>query len=214
MKQNIIVLTIILFPLLISSHVFAAVNAVKATNLDPKSLQLLIAAQDGDLEVVKRLIGEKANIETKDDYGRTALHVAAENEQAEVATFLIEAGADLEARTDNALRVYWQSTPLMIAAQWGSTPLLLAVAQRNQTMVEFLINGGANVAKSDTNGLTPLHVIAQTDFVSLAELLITRGADINAKDKYSKFTPLDYAQDGELEMIQLLEQHGGICSSC
>ena len=135
MKQNIIVLTIILFPLLISSHVFAAVNAVKATNLDPKSLQLLIAAQDGDLEVVKRLIGEKANIETKDDYGRTALHVAAENEQAEVATFLVEAGADLEARTDNALRVYWQSTPLMIAAQWGSTPLLLAVAQRNQTMV-------------------------------------------------------------------------------
>jgi hypothetical protein len=44
--------------------------------------------------------------------------------------------------------------------------------------------------------------------------VIAAGAEINAKDKYSKFTPLDFAQDGAPEMIELLEQNGGICSSC
>jgi ankyrin repeat protein len=62
--------------------------------------------------------------------------------------------------------------------------------------------------------MTVLHVVAQTERISLAEFLIAAGADINAKEKYSNFTPLDFAQDGEPEMIELLVEKGGICSSC
>ena len=51
-----------------------------------------------------------------------------------------------------------------------------------------------------------LHVLAHSDDVALAELLIEAGADVNAGDKNLGFTPLDYAQDGDPAMIELLEQ--------
>jgi ankyrin repeat protein len=79
----------------------------------------------------------------------------------------------------------------------------------------WAINGkGADVTTEDANGISLLHVVAQTDDVALAVMLINSGADINNKDKNLGFTPLDYAQDGEPKMIELLEQHGSICTSC
>jgi hypothetical protein len=45
-------------------------------------------------------------------------------------------------------------------------------------------------------------------------MLISSGADINAKDTNSGFTPLDYAQDGDGVMIEMLERHGGTCTIC
>ena len=61
--------------------------------------------------------------------------------------------------------------------------------------------------------MTLLHVVALTRHVAIAELLITGGADINAKDN-SGFTPLDYAQGGDEGMIEMLERHGGTCTIC
>ena len=52
MKLKLLILSVILFPLLFSSLVSAAVNPVKATDLDPDSLLLLTAAQEGDSEIV------------------------------------------------------------------------------------------------------------------------------------------------------------------
>jgi len=81
-------------------------------------------------------------------------------------------------------------------------------------MAGLLIKEGADLATTDSGGLTVLHVIAQTDHIALAELLISGGAEINAKDINLGFTPMDYAQGGEPTMIALLERHGGICTSC
>jgi ankyrin repeat protein len=81
-------------------------------------------------------------------------------------------------------------------------------------MAKFLLRKGADVSIQDSNGLTVLHIVARTDMVSLARELIKLGSDVNALDKYSGFTPLDYAQDEEPEMQELLEVNGGICTSC
>ena len=71
-----------------------------------------------------------------------------------------------------------------------------------------------DIATKDKFGITPLHVVAQTDRIAVAELLIGGGADINAKGYNSGFTPLDYAQSGDEGMIEMLERHGGICTIC
>ena len=81
-------------------------------------------------------------------------------------------------------------------------------------MAELLIKKGADVATRDKYGITPLHIVAQTDRIAIAEMLITGGADINAKDTNPGFTPLDYAQDGDEGMIETLERHGGKCTTC
>jgi ankyrin repeat protein len=98
--------------------------------------------------------------------------------------------------------------------QYDYTPLRRAVAAGNLAMVKLLIDKGGNIATSDANGITLLHIIAQTENIEIAELLISKGADVNAKDTHLGFTPLDYAQDGEPRMIELLQQHGSICTSC
>jgi len=186
MKQSMSILTIIIFSLLVSSRAFAGTNAVKATNLDQKSLLLLTTTQSGDTEIVGELIAKKINIEAKDDYGRTALHVAAEHGQAEVATMLIEAGADIEARTNTALRVYWQSTPLMIASHWGHTEV-----------AELLIDAGADVNAientSHSGHWTSLHIAADKGYIGIAKLLIANNANLEAKLADTRDTPLFHA---------------------
>ena len=45
-------------------------------------------------------------------------------------------------------------------------------------------------------------------------MLIEAGADVNAHDSNSGFTPLDDAQGGDERMIEIMEKHGTICTSC
>ena len=53
---------------------------------------------------------------------------------------------------------------------------------------------------------TPLHGAARYDRTEIAELLIAKGADVNAKDKYGD-TPLDFSPFGEIG--DFLHKHGG-----
>ena len=63
-------------------------------------------------------------------------------------------------------------------------------------------------AKRD-NGLNPLHHATAVGHKEIAELLITKGADVNAKEEDGG-TPLDMAiQFKELETADLLRKHGG-----
>ena len=50
--------------------------------------------------------------------------------------------------------------------------------------------------------------------IVIAELLIASGADINAVDEVSKFTPLDYALDGDESMLEFLKSRGARCNTC
>lgn len=75
----------------------------------------LKAAEDGDLEQLKKLVLEQgANLSYQDNDGYTALHRAAYSNHAEVIKFLVEKGAKVETRTKDG----W--TPLHCAAHWNS----------------------------------------------------------------------------------------------
>ena len=89
----------------------------------------------------------------------------------------------------------------------------IAIKQGHKEMVELLLDKGADTAAKDTAGMTMLHIIAMSDHIGLAELLIKEGADVNVRDK-SDFTPLDYAQGNNKEMVELLKKHGGECTVC
>jgi ankyrin repeat protein len=65
---------------------------------------LCVAAYNGHLEVVKLLLEKGADIEHKDNDGRTPLCVAAYNGHLEVVRLLLEKGADIEHK-DNDGRI-------------------------------------------------------------------------------------------------------------
>ena len=65
-------------------------------------------------------------------------------------------------------------------------------------------------AKTES-GRNPLHSAAMEGHKEIAELLITKGADVNAKDRLMDYTPLHLAAlalDGRKEVVELLIAKG------
>ncbi|MBA0566753.1 hypothetical protein Golob_011539 [Gossypium lobatum] len=114
------------------------------------------AASIGNLEIMEILLSKGANVNVKNDGGRTALHYAASKGWLKIAELLISHGC----------------TPLHRAASTGKSALC-----------ELLIEEGAEVDATDRAGQTPLMsaVICQNKEAAL--LLIRHGADVDIEDK-------------------------------
>ena len=104
-----------------------------------------------------RLQPELVRIE--DEYGKTALHWAAETNQVETARLLADAGADIEAMTS------WGATPLDWAATMGSVEvgeLLLARGASGFTLIVAAALGKLEDVKSIVERQTNLTAQPQT----------------------------------------------------
>ena len=102
---------------------------------------LLLAARNGNVEDVRRLLRAGADVESKDYWEMTPLSRAATWGHPGVVEFLVnEGGADVESKDGGG------RTPLSRAATWG-----------HLDVVEFLVReGGADVASKDSRGETAL----------------------------------------------------------
>jgi hypothetical protein len=81
-----------------------------------------------DLEGMSRLLVEGQNIDARDEYGQTALMIAAHEGRAEVVAFLVEQGALLDH-----------------TAKYGLSALMLAVMSGHIRVVQILVNAGADM---------------------------------------------------------------------
>ena len=87
--------------------------------------------------------------------------------------------------------------------------LILEIEEGNTAKVIEMINEGADINARDIFQKTPLHAAARKNNTEIMELLISKGADIEATVPDFKFTPLfDAAMFGKKEAIQLLIQKG------
>ncbi|XP_038620066.1 LOW QUALITY PROTEIN: poly [ADP-ribose] polymerase tankyrase-2 [Tachyglossus aculeatus] len=89
-----------------------------------------------------------------------------------------------------------------------STPLHFAAGYNRVSVVEYLLQHGADVHAKDKGGLVPLHNACSYGHYEVAELLVKHGAIVNVADLW-KFTPLhEAAAKGKYEICKLLLQHG------
>lgn len=117
--------------------------------------------------LVQILLDNGADLTITDEFGSTALHVAAQHGHDDIARLLLSRGADIEATN-----------------LWHSTPLHTAALAKSVIVARTLLDHGANVNAVDRSGETPLHVCAVHNSVAVAELLLQRGADITARDHH------------------------------
>ncbi len=96
----------------------------------------------------------------------------------------------------------------------GATPLSLTVWRGHKDVAELLLANKADVNAKDDRGNTPLHGVAESDYMAendrmaVAELLLTNGANVNATQ--SGETPLAMAEaKNRYDLAELLRQHGG-----
>lgn len=148
------------------------VSAAKASAAD-----LVKAAGAGDLLKVKELVSAKAKLDGRGQYGYTPLTAAIAGDHLEVALYLIEAGASVTV-TDKG-----GTDPL----SWAAIRSGWVMKHQNVKLATALLDKGAAIDACNKDGFTPLLWAANRGAVKLVELLIARGADVNAKttEKYN-----------------------------
>ncbi|KAL1535604.1 ribulose bisphosphate carboxylase/oxygenase activase, chloroplastic-like isoform X2 [Salvia divinorum] len=113
---------------------------------------LHVAAGYNNIEIVKLLLDwrgpEKVEMEAKNMYGETPLHMAAKNGCNEAARLLLAHGATVEAKANNGM------TPLHLAV-WHS------LRAEDCSTVNTLLQYNANCSAEDNEGMTPLNHLSQ-----------------------------------------------------
>ena len=116
----------------------------------------------------------KVPVDFRNKFNQTPLYYAVDSNDVEFARFLINHGADVNAKD-----------------YFGFTPLHEAIVRGSYDVAKLLIEKGAKVNSKDQYGYTPLHLVCIYNRPKMAVLLIKNGADVNAKDNYGN-TPLHY----------------------
>lgn len=159
---------------------------------------LHMAVAQGDLEKVKLLIQNKANVNAQNNQGQTPLHAVS---NVEILNLLIANGADINQKDNHG------QTPLHFAVKQGKLSIAQAILSQNKLSVDA----------SDHYGNTALHLATATSFempersdpryafftpvnndikkqdnLTMISALINKGADVNKENKYG-YTPLHLA---------------------
>ncbi|MBK5290607.1 MAG: ankyrin repeat domain-containing protein [Acidobacteriia bacterium] len=154
-------------------------------------LNLHEAAAVGAFQRVKDLVAERGRlIDAHSTDGFTPLSLSAFFGHLEVATHLVNQGANLNLAANNKMMV---------------APIHAAVASRNAAIVELLVSAGVDVNQQQRHGFTPLHAAAQNGDEEIVRLLLAHGArrDIRAA---SQQTAMDLAMlKGHAGVVALLE---------
>ncbi len=161
----------------------------------------MMAASDGDIAEITKLLEKGVDVNAKDFQGETALMVAALKGHLDIAKLLVENGADIHARPD-------------FNNNQGQTALMMASKNGYIDIVKMLVEKGSDVNSIVKHtGYSALIMASEKGKKDVVSLLIEKGADINAKTKEGS-TPLMMASlNGHIEIIKFLKEHGAIQTS-
>lgn len=226
-NKKLLTIILILTGLFISTDLFSQEDFGQ----DP----LYSATIRADIDGVKKALADGADINSQSENGYTALMWActysSRSEYAEVAKFLISAGADVNIPAVDG------TTAILEAAENSKeiTGLLLSnganiKAVRNDgrgiftsvtfgilmgsvdlEFAEFILSKGVDVNEAatsgDVKGWAAIHYAVGNGNEGLVRFLVENGADVNAKTADGK-TPLSLAGTNNTEIIKILKTAG------
>jgi ankyrin repeat protein len=151
------------------------------------------AAQKGDAAAVQALLKQNVDVNAAQGDGNTALHWAAYRDDLEMARVLLQAGADVKAKTRLG-----EMTPLLMAATNGNAP-----------MIDLLLKSGADPNTANGNGTTPLMLASAAGVTGAIQALLDKGANVNARENTNGQTAVMFAAARNRgEAIRLLAARG------
>ncbi|XP_055955659.1 putative ankyrin repeat protein RF_0381 [Patella vulgata] len=168
-------------------------------NLKDHDMRSLLHAscQWGDIACVKLLIKEGLGVNDRDDYGQTPLFscIQSKVDRIEKMRFLISVGADINVKNKD------KNSSLHVSCQSGDI-----------ACVKILIKEGLGVNDRAVFGQTPLFYCIQSavDRIEKMQFLISKGADINVKDKKRRSLLHISCNLGDIPCVKWLIKEGGL----
>ncbi|XP_055848926.1 putative ankyrin repeat protein RF_0381 [Episyrphus balteatus] len=126
--------------------------------------------------IIEILLANKANINSKNENGDTALHIALQNNNTYIVETLVKNGADIDSKNNMYV-----------------TPLHKAITYNSFEAIYILLEHGCSINSKDIDGNTPLHQ-AIISGNCLLKRLLEFGSDINILNNNNQ-TPVDIAYD-------------------
>jgi hypothetical protein len=192
------------------------------------NLQVHMLAGNGRTQELRQLVERAPNlISVEDEMGWQPIHEAARGGNIETIHFLLERGADMNARNIHG------ATPMYIAASFNgeasdvvqflqvrgavheepvrpNLPQSLAGDGKLDEIQELIERNPRLLQFPDGNGWTPLHEAARGGHVDVVEFLVQKGAHLN-KQTESGGTPMWYAAQhhGEDSAVYQYFKHVG-----
>ncbi len=171
-----------IFAMVLCSMLLGSTSAAQQSN-EPQSLALCAASND--LTCMQLLLDHGADVNQLASFGASPLRMAIGYKNTEAALLLLA----------NHANPNLTGTPEYMAADKNNTLLLIAVSQRDNALVQALLQAGANPNAANDSGATPLsYLITQRDpqLDTIFNLLLAAKADPNQRDLNGD-TPFDYA---------------------
>uniref|UniRef100_A0A8C2TUV5 Ankyrin-1 n=1 Tax=Coturnix japonica TaxID=93934 RepID=A0A8C2TUV5_COTJA len=151
----------------------------------------LRAARSGNLDKALDHLRNGVDINTCNQNGLNALHLASKEGHAKMVVELLHKEIVLETTTKK-----------------GNTALHIAALAGQQDVVRELVNYGANVNAQSQKGFTPLYMAAQENHLEVVKFLLENGANQNVATE-DGFTPLAVAlQQGHENVVAHLINYG------
>ena len=149
--------------------------------------ELVIAARDGDVERVRRLLAEGVDADAGNDLGYTALQWASRNGHTSTVAILLECGAVVD--QENTL---------------GLNALMYAAGSDRGAIVKLLLDNGAVVDRVSSDGQTALLLACCSGCTASIAVMLDYNVSINNGDKDGR-SPLMYASMfGKQSVVRLL----------
>lgn len=154
--------------------------------------------------IATELLREGADIDARDMDGETPLLAALANDRPEVAQYLIDVGANVNAKTNGGVAPMHLANTLGVAIdligagadlavkefRGGNTPLHMSLKKNYPDIAQEILRKGVDVNVRNGSGDAPLHLARDTN---ITHSLIEEGADVNARNDASN-TPLLLAE--------------------
>lgn len=177
-----------------------------------------------DEEIAAALLEKGVDVNIRDKWGQTALHLASGRGVEELMELYIRSGAHIGYRNifgesakeiamsfcmegDEAYKSEMEELFAMAEKDEAYTALHAAAEQGNVNELIRLLADGADKAAEDMYGETPLHKAAATASCAAAAILIQNGASVSAEDMDGR-TPLHLAARADSKTLELLLKNG------
>ncbi|KAK5625840.1 hypothetical protein RRF57_001556 [Xylaria bambusicola] len=153
-----------------------------------------LAVKKNSIELVRLLLAAGASIQFQ-GYGPTVLEIAAQNENVDMAKYLLDAGAVFE--PPNRLE--------------RPTALQMAAINGNLAMAKLLISSGANInsVPSEERGCTALEWAARMGKLDMVQFLLDMGAELGGEMRIYYVRSVRFAvEEGHHSIAHLLKKYG------